>query len=203
MVIGFLLVVTSLPAILLLAFLSPDISNIPLAALCAVPVGPALSAAIYALHHRRRDLTELRPSRQFFHAYRLNVRAVAPVWVIGLAWLSIVGLSLANFWVSGVPGWWAALLIVVGTVAALWTTNALVIASLFDFRLRDLVRLAWEMIPRAPRSTLGNVGVILAAALFAYFTSDLLLIVLSVLFVNVLVVTSRPMVDLVAADYTR
>jgi hypothetical protein len=203
LVIGFLQLLASLPSIVLLFFLAPDVSNFPLAALCVIPVGPALSASVYSLHHRRSDLTELRPTRQYFHAYRLNVRAVLPVWVLGLAWLTIIAVTLANLSFIGFPGWWAVLLLLIGMLAAVWTANALIITSLFEFRVRDVMRLAWFMIPRVPMAALGNAGVIIGAVLFGYFTSDLLLIVVAVIFVNFLVVTSRPMTELVTAEYTR
>jgi hypothetical protein len=202
LVVGFCLVLASAPSIALLAYLAQDISNVPLAAASMVPVGPAVSAAVYALHHRRRDLTQLRPFRQYWYAYRLNVLAVLPVWLIGLAWLTIVGVTLANFWASGFPRWYAVLLLLIAMVAALWTSNAIVISSLFTFRVRDVIRLAWEMIPRVPRATLGTAGVIAGAALFAYATSELLLVVVGVIFVLILVNASRPMVELVTAEYT-
>jgi len=202
LVVGLLFVVASVPSIVLLALLAQDASNIPLAAACAIPVGPAMSAAIYAFHHRRRDLTDLRPLRQYWHAYRLNWRAVLPVWLVGLAWLSVVGVTLANFWLSGFPSWYAILLLLVGALAALWTINAVVITSLFDFRVRDVIRLAWEMIPGSPRSTLGNAGVLIGAGVFAHFTADLVLILCGGVFLRLLVGTSRPMIDLVTDEYT-
>ncbi|HEY7222620.1 MAG TPA: hypothetical protein VH561_03250 [Micromonosporaceae bacterium] len=201
-VVELMLVLASLPGMVALFLLPRDIRNIPLVAACAIPFGPALSAAIYALHHRRSDLTQLRPSSQFWHGYRINVRAVLPIWLIGLAWLTVVAVTLANFWVSGLPTWWAIVLILIGVLALLWLTHGLVITSLFDFRTLDTIRLAWEMIPRAPVSTLGNAGVIIAAVLVAQVASELLVAVLAVLFVLALVRTSRPMVELVTTEFT-
>src|SRR3712207_5924688 len=73
LVIEVLLVVTSLPGIVPLLLLQRDASNVPLAALCAVPFGPALSAAVFALRHRRLDLTDLKPAIAFWRGYRLNL----------------------------------------------------------------------------------------------------------------------------------
>ena len=59
LVVGLFLVLTTLPGLVPLALLDRDVSNLPLVALCAVPLGPALSAAVYALYHRRDDITLL------------------------------------------------------------------------------------------------------------------------------------------------
>ncbi|MFG3300376.1 hypothetical protein [Micromonospora chersina] len=63
LVVELLLVLTTAPGLVALALLDRDVSNLPLVALCAVPLGPALSAAVYALHHQRPDLTDLHPAR--------------------------------------------------------------------------------------------------------------------------------------------
>ena len=52
---------------------------------CALPLGPALSAALYALHHRRPDLTDLRPARAFWRGYRINAVPALRLWVPLLA----------------------------------------------------------------------------------------------------------------------
>jgi hypothetical protein len=197
-----MLVLASLPGLVPLYLLTPDVGNIPLAAACLVPVGPALSAAVYALRHRRSDLTELRPVAQYWQGYRLNWRTVLPIWLAGLAWLAILGLTLGNFWASGLPRWWAGLLLVIALLTLLWLTNGLVVTSLFDFRTRDAMKLAWELIPRKPLAALGNLGVLLGAGLLARLTGDAVVIALAAGFVLVLVHTSRPLIDLVTAEYT-
>ena len=49
-VVELLLLATTLPGLVPLVLLARDVSNAPLAALCLLPLGPALSAALYALH---------------------------------------------------------------------------------------------------------------------------------------------------------
>jgi uncharacterized membrane protein YesL len=202
LVVELMLIVASLPGLVPLFFVVPDLTSIPLVAACAIPFGPALSAAVYALHHRSQDLTELAPMRQFWRGYRLNWRAVLPVWLIGVVWLSIIGITLANFWASGLPTWWAVLLGLIGVLAALWLANAIVITSLFDFRTVDAIRLAWEMIPRRPVGTLGILGVLFAAGVLAYATTEILVGLLGSVFLVALLGTSRPMIALITAEYT-
>jgi hypothetical protein len=185
-----------------LFLLAPDISNIPLAAACAIPLGPALSAAVYASHHRRRDLTELAPMRQFWHGWRVNLRAVLPVWLLGLVWLTVVAVGIAHFRAAGLPRWWLALLTLIGILAALWLTNALLVTSLFEFRFPDTLRLGWELIGRQPVVMLGNAGVLAAAVLIGLFTVEGLVLVLGSVLVLILVATSRPLIDYVKDEFT-
>ena len=201
-VVEVMLVVASLPGLVPLVFVVAAGADLTLVFACAIPIGPALSAAIYALRHRSGDLADLRPARQFWRGYRLNLRAVAPVWLIGLFWLFMVGLTLLNFGASGMPAWWVVVLGLVGVLAVLWLTNALVVTSLFDFRPLDAIRLAWELIPRQPLVALGNASVLLGAGLLAALTNEILVGVLASVVVTVLLRISRPMIDFVTRGYT-
>lgn len=202
MVIEAMLIVATLPGLVALYFVLRYAPNVALVAVCAIPIGPAVSSAIYALRHRSTDLFDLKPMRQFWHGYRINVRGVLPVWLIGLAWLWIVGVSLANFWAAGVPPWWAVVLSLVGVIAALWLTNALIVTSLFEFRTVDVMRLAWELIPRQPLVMLGNGGVLFAAGLLTVATNEVVVGLLGSTVLMALVRTSRPMIDFITEEYT-
>ncbi len=83
-----LVLLTSAPGLAVLMLLDRDPSNVPLAALCLVPLGPALSAGLYALHHRRLDLTDLHPAATFWRGYRGNAVGALKVWVPWLVFVS-------------------------------------------------------------------------------------------------------------------
>jgi hypothetical protein len=202
LVVEAMLIGAAAPGLVALAVVLRYAPHVALVAVCAVPAGPAISASIYALRHRSADLFDLKPMRQFWHGYRINLRAVLPVWLIGLAWLWIVAVTLANFRAAGVPAWWAAILALIGVLAALWLTNALIVTSLFDFRTADAIRLAWELIPRQPLVMLGNGGVLLAAALLTVTTNEIVVGLLGSTLLMALVRTSRPMIDLITREYT-
>src|SRR5262249_27529762 len=140
-IVELLLLVTTVPGLAPLMLLERHPSNLPLVALCLLPVGPALSAALYALRHRSTDLTDLRPAVAFWRGYRGNVVGVLKLWVPLLAWLTIVAVNLANFGAAGVPVWWAVIMVVIAVVATLAGINALIATSLFSFRARDVARL--------------------------------------------------------------
>lgn len=67
-----LLLVAASPGLAGLLLLGPAPTNLPLAAVCLLPLGPATAAALYALRHRDRDLTELHPARAYWRGWRLN-----------------------------------------------------------------------------------------------------------------------------------
>jgi hypothetical protein len=202
MVTELMLVVACLPGLIPLYFVVPAGAHAVLVGLCAIPFGPALSAAIYALRHRSSDLTDLRPMRQFWRGYRLNALDVLPVWLVGLLWLLMIVVTLINFWVAGVPTWWAVILGLVGVIAVLWLINGLIVTSLFSFRTVDAMRLSWELIPRRPLVMLGNAGVLLGAGLLATVTNEILVGLLASTFLMALVATSRPLIEFVAEEYT-
>jgi hypothetical protein len=163
-----LLLAAAAPGLAGLLLLGPDPSNLPLAAVCLLPLGPAVSAAVYALHHRSRDLADLHPARAFRRGWRLNAVPALKLWTPLLGWLTLIAFTLTHFTATGLPRWWAALLAVIGAGALLWGAHALLLTSLFSFRARDTARLAAWFLVRHGRTTLAAASLtILAAALTA------------------------------------
>ncbi|ROT29741.1 DUF624 domain-containing protein [Micromonospora sp. HM5-17] len=201
LVVEVLLVLGTLPGLVPLILLDRDVSNLPLAAACAVPLGPAVAAALYALHHHRGDLTELHPAAAFWRGYRASLGPVLKIWVPLLLWLTIVAVNLANFHAAAVPGWWRVPLIMVGVVTTLWGVNALVVTALFVFRTRDVARLAVHFLGRTPQVTLGTAGLLLTAAVVTAVTSEAVLALLGSVFTLALLGTSRPMINRIREEF--
>jgi hypothetical protein len=202
LVVGLLLALATLPGLLPLALLDRDVSNLPLVALCAVPLGPALSAALYALHHRRGDITDLAPAATFVRGYRANARGALAVWVPALAWLTVVAVTLANFTAAGVPVWWGVLLVVIAGVVTLWTVLALVVTSLFAFRSRDVARLAAYFLGGTPGVTVGVACLLLAVAGMTLLVSEVVPLLLAPLLLLMLLRTCAPMVERIRTEFT-
>ncbi|MEV4754210.1 hypothetical protein AB0J86_03725 [Micromonospora sp. NPDC049559] len=202
LVVGLLLLLTTAPGVVALLLLERDASNLPLFAACALPLGPALSAALYALHRHRPDLTDLHPARAFWRGYRANVRGVLAIWLPWLLWLTVVAANLTYFAAAAVPDWWRVPLVLVAVVATLWGVNALVITSLFRFRVRDVARLALYFLVRDPVVALGNAGVLLAAVLVTAFASEAVLGLLGSPLVLALLRTCRPMISKIEKEFT-
>jgi uncharacterized membrane protein YesL len=197
-----LFLLTVLPGLVPLVLLDRDASNIPLVAACALPIGPALSAALYALRHRSGDLADLHPTTAFWRGYRLNFRAALTVWVPLVIWLAILGVNVGNFAAAGVPGWWGFLMVVVMVSATLWGVNALVITSLFTFRPTDIARLAVYFLVRTPGVTLGNACLLLVAAGVTVVSSELVVVLLASVFTIGLLRTTLPMTARIEKDFT-
>ncbi|MGV9375895.1 hypothetical protein ACWDRB_08775 [Nonomuraea sp. NPDC003707] len=198
---GLFLVATA-PGLIALTLLGGDAANVPLVAACALPLGPALSAALYALRHRSRDMTDLRPAAAFWRGYQANVRGVLKIWVPWLVALAVVGTNLANFAVAGVPGWWAVLLVLVALAALLWAANALVITSLFAFRAVDVARLASYFLMRHPKAALGNASLLIVAGGITMVATELAPALLASAFAAALLWNSRPVIAEVRERFT-
>lgn len=202
LVVEVLLLAAALPGLVPLLLLDRDASNIPLAAACALPLGPALSAALYALQHRRKDLADLRPAAAFWRGYRANLAGALGVWVPWLAWVTIVAINLTHLGAAGVPRWWAVLLALVAALATLAAANALVITSLFAFRAADVARLAVAFLARTPGVALGSACLLIVAAGVTVLTSEAVLALLGSVFAAALLRTCRPMVDAIRREFT-
>lgn len=202
LVIELLFLVGAAPGLILLLLLARDTSNLPLAAACALPLGPAVSASLYALHHRRLDLTDLKPAAAFWRGYRLNARATLRIWIPWLVWLAILAVNLANLAAAGVPPWWGVLLVLVAVAVTLWEANALVITSLFSFRARDVVRLAGYFLVRTRGGTLANACLLIVAAGVTVLSSGAVLALMGSVFALVLLRNSRGMIAEIRQEFT-
>ncbi|MFI5819994.1 hypothetical protein ACIA8I_12815 [Streptomyces rishiriensis] len=197
-----LFLATAAPGLAGLLALGPDPANLPLAAVCVLPLGPAVSAALYALHHRSRDLTDLHPARAFRRGLRLNAWPALRLWAPLSAWLTVIVFTLTHFAATGLPVWWAMLLGVIGVACLLWGAHALVITSLFTFRARDTARLAAYFLLRRRRVTLAAASLLgLAAGLTVVLTEALTVLLTAPLLLSLLQ-SSRPVIVETQEDFT-
>ncbi|MEV1159009.1 YesL family protein [Micromonospora chokoriensis] len=201
LVVELLLLLTTLPGLLPLLVLGRDPSNLPLAALFLVPVGPAVSAALYTVRHQRTDLTDLRPAALFWRGYRTNVSGVLRVWVPTLVWLTVLAMNLAYRDAVGLGSWWSVPLVLLAVGVTLCASNALVITSLFDFRTRDVLRLAVHFLVRTPGVTVGTALLLAAATGVTAVFSEAVLAMLGSVLVLALLRVGDPMVDLIRKEF--
>lgn len=197
-----LFLATAAPGLAGLLLLGPDPANLPLAALCLLPLGPAASAAVYALHHRSHDLTDLYPARVYRRGLRLNALPALKLWTPLLAWLTVIAFTLTHFAATGLPGWWAVLLGLIGVACLLWGAHALVLTSLFAFRARDTARLAGYFLLRHGRATLSAASLlVLAGAMTALLTEALAALLAAPLLLSLLH-AARPVIAETQEDFT-
>ncbi|MER6785377.1 hypothetical protein ABT330_12200 [Streptomyces sp. NPDC000658] len=190
------------PGLAGLPALGPDPANLPLAAVCLAPLGPAASAALYALHHRSRDLTDLHPARAFARGLHLNALPSLKLWAPLSAWLTVIVFTLTHFAATGLPLWWAVLLAVVGAAGLLWGAHALVLTSLFTFRARDTARLAAYFLLRRRRVTLAAASLLVLAAGLTLALTEALTAVLAAPLLLSLLRWSRPVIVETQEEFT-
>ncbi|MEV5324541.1 YesL family protein [Nonomuraea sp. NPDC052634] len=203
LIVELLVLLTAIPGLVAMVLLDRDATNLPLMAACLLPAGPALSAALYALRHRSRDLAELSPAAAFWRGYKLNFGAALKVWAPYLLMLALVGINLTNFAAAGVPGWWGALLIVLAAGGTLWVLNALVITSLFAFRAADVAKLAAYGLGRFPAATLANACLLIVSGGVVFVATEAALALLASVFAGTLLWNSRAMITEVRQRFTR
>ncbi len=197
-----LLFLALLPGLVPLVLLARDAADAPLAVACLIPAGPAVSAALYALRRHRGDLTDLHPAAEFGRGYRLNLGGVLKLWLPYLAVLAVMAVDLAHVRASGVPGWWAAIVVVLAVAATLWMANALVITSLFSFRARDVARLSAYFLGATRSVALGNLCLLVVAVGVVEVSSEAVLALFGVCFVGALLHTAQPMIARVRREFT-
>lgn len=197
-----LLLAAASPGLAGLLMLGPDYANLPLAAVCLLPLGPALSAALYALHHRDRDLADLHPARAYWRGWRLNAVPALKLWTPLLAWLTVIAFTLTHFSATGLPGWWALLLAGIGAGSLFWGAHALVLTSLFAFRARDTARLAGYFLFRHGRATLGAVSLLVLTAAGTALVTEALPALLAAPLLLSLLHSSRPVIAETQEDFT-
>ncbi len=197
-----LLLLTAAPGLAGLFLLAPDPANLPLAALCLLPLGPSAAAALYALHHRGGDLTELRPSRVFLRGWRLGAGPALKLWAPLLGWLTVIAFTLTHFPATGLPRWWAFLLAVTGVGSLLWGAHALVLTALFAFRARDTARLAAYFLFRHPRATLGALSLLILTAAGTALLTEALPALLAAPLLLSLLRAGRPLITETREEFT-
>lgn len=181
------------PGIVGLLLLAREVRNLPLMALCLLPLGPAFSAALYALHaSRRADDLVIWP--RFWRGWRRALRDVLPLWVPAL----VAGTVLCyNVLLGPTVGIEPALVIgswIVLAALALWVVNVLVIGSLFSFRLRDTARLALYYLAARPLVTLGTLSLVVLGAGLAFLTADWVLALAASLFATAVLFNHRALI---------
>lgn len=191
-----LFVLTTLPGLAFGLLLEQDASNAPLYALALVPVGPAVSATVFAWRVREEE-PDVDPARHFWRGYRLTWADALRSSVPALAVLTVVGLTLAYRGAAGVGG---AVLVVqgaVGVLTLLWAVRMLTVTSAFSFRWRDAARIAVWTLGARPAATLGLVSLVILTVGLAWVTFDAVVVLVASALAWFLTRTEAPVLALV------
>ena len=140
-VLEIMFLVTISPGLIVSFFLSPDLSNLPLFAVCMLPVGPSLSALVFAWRRRQMDL-DLSPASRFWRGYRINIVDVLKWWVPFLILVGLGSFVATHLSLTFLPEGSVWIFIVLGVLACLWAAHMFIVTSIFSFRTRDAARLS-------------------------------------------------------------
>ncbi|MDO8143324.1 MULTISPECIES: glycosyltransferase [unclassified Isoptericola] len=191
LVVGVLFALAVSPAVLLFGLRGAGAAGTALVALALVFVGPAFSAAAFALGDRAIE-EGLGPVAAFGRGYRINAMDALVLWVPSV--LALAGLTLAV--ASGIgtaPAWATGVGIGAAVLLLLWLVQATVIASFFSFRARDTAKLALYFLGRLPRSTLVVLVAVVLAGAVGWLMSPALLALLGILWVAAVLRADRPL----------
>ncbi|WP_299039301.1 hypothetical protein [uncultured Pseudokineococcus sp.] len=200
LVVEVMLVLTTAPGLVVALLLAPVASNLPLYALCAVPVGPAVAAALHAWRGFLADPDD-EPSRRFLRGYRLDVLDALRAWVPALVVLTALGVSVANR--ESVPGGGALLVaqLLVGAAVTLWAVRMLSITATFTFRWRDAARLSVLTLGTRPRATLSLLSLLVLTGGITYVTFDAVVVLLASVLTFLLARGEAPVVQQVRDEF--
>ncbi|GAB2453854.1 DUF624 domain-containing protein [Xylanimonas ulmi] len=166
-----LMALVSLPTLAFMLVIDPSPANAPFIAIAALPLGPALSAALYTVRARYTD-EDLAPARAFWRGYRLNWADVLRVWAPAVVVLAIIGFTLAHGDLAGLGAAYRIVLALISALVGVWALHAVAIATFFAFRTRDVARLAVYYLAMAKRSTFGVFALVLIAATVTWFLTE-------------------------------
>jgi uncharacterized membrane protein YesL len=172
-----LLAAANLPLVVLALLLRPDPSLAWLVVLALLPVGPALSAALYAVreHYVAPDVPV---ARAFARGYRLSWRDAAAVSVPVCLLGGVVGVVTAGGRDAGVPGVVAGIAPGVGVLVVVAALHALALRTFFRLPVVAAARVAAFYLVTRWRASLATLVLVAGAAVVATAASDLLLALL-------------------------
>ncbi|MFN3866396.1 MAG: DUF624 domain-containing protein [Demequina sp.] len=194
------LIVATVPTWIAFMFLDRHPSNIPLYAVFALPVGPAIQAAVYAFRSGSDGLPE--PWRRFWRGWRTGLKQSLVVWTpaVVLGGLTLMNLAYADAAAVAFPLVIAGL--VLAGVVAVISVAALTVIATFTFRTRDLAKVTIFGLGSRPMSAIGVLAVAFLAGVLLVFTFDAVLLLLAALFCFGLLATARPMLAAVQQALT-
>jgi len=201
LVLHVLVLVACAPTVIGLPFLPPDISNIPLFALLLLPVGPAVSAAVFAWQQLSRS-QENSISHYFFRGYRLNWRDGLVMWGIGLVFLSILASNIAHANAVAGGSFLLAVWLVLAALISFLTLNALVISALFSFRWRDVARLSAFQLGSSWRTTVGFIAILIMVVGLMILAGEWLIFFIAGPVTWFIWMQARPMIHKVQEGFT-
>lgn len=196
-----MLLLTLAPTIIAWAFLAPDATNVWLYALASVPLGPAISAGLYACRAWGVERDQ-RPAAWFWRGYARGFGPVLRWWIpaLALAAVLIFNIAFADHVAGGAALRPAAVLLL--AVLIVVAGHLLVITTFFSFRVRDAIGIAAFCLGRCPVASIGVLALVLAMVGLGVLGGDVVVVLLAFIFVWLAYVNARSVITLVTERFT-
>lgn len=141
-------------------------SSILLYVVALFPMGPALTALFYTMGKLHRDKI-VQPTKDFFHAYKVNFGISLRYWLIQLVLLTILFVDVLYVLSNDYLVW-----LIIGLaalfVALIMTINGFAVLATFEVSVKNLLIFSAVLIKRHFLNALLNLTTILAFAIIWY-----------------------------------
>lgn len=185
-----------------LVVLAPHVSNALVFAAAALPVGPALVAALYAIERGSGPSEDRTPTQLVLAGLRQGWRQALLFWTPFVTILT-AGLvtTLSDAAETGVGAAWQFAFGIVLLVAVPWLWIVLSVVASFSFRSRDIARLAMFYTLTKPLVSLGLVALTVGLGLLVAQTFDWVLAPLGSVIAWAVITLTRPVTDHLADHF--
>lgn len=194
-------VLASLPAALPPLLLAPSALTTALGVLLLGVVAVALSAALVAWRDEARAAHPA-PWAAFWRGWRRNAGDVLTVLAPALALLAVIAVTTTNIGLAGVGPTYAWVLVGLAALIGVLSVRAVVIASFFSFRVRDVWRLAAFTVFRRPMATVAIVALGICAVGVVWLLNEGVLLLLGGIAARALLHYESGVIDLVREEFT-
>ena len=186
------------PTLVAWTVLGDAAANAAFFVIALLPVGPALSAAVYAMRTWAAS-PDLSPARALWRGYRLNFLDTMKWWavVVAVALVLIVNIVFAESVPFGAT--FRPVGIIVLGLLGVWAGHLLVVSSLFSFRTRDSMRIAAVELFAQWKVSLGFLSLMIVALATVHLGTELALLVFAWAFSGILWLIAQPLI----ADVSR
>jgi uncharacterized membrane protein YesL len=187
--VGFLLLAA--PGLVASLLLEPTPGSLPLLTVLLLPCAPALSATLFAWRRRMLD-PDATPVAAFLRGLAVSWRDSLAVGTPVLGALGVLAWTILNIAQAGTPPGYAWILVAIGAGVVVVGLQALVVATFFTFRYRDLWRLATFHLFRLPLVTLAVLAVLVCCGALLWFTNEAVLLLAAPALARLLLTYERP-----------
>lgn len=204
LLLNFLFIASNLLAFLVFILFIPTISNTIFYFLALIPTGAAVSTLCYCLSISP-DHTNISVVQQFIQIYRRNFIDVLKVWlpILGLFFIFIIDIQYFQQELTVFGQIMNGLFLVLLLLLTVFALYCLLIVVHFNFRVRDVYRLAVYYMFTRIKITTGNIGIGFLTLTGMFFISDFIILFTASLVAWFITMNSSPVLEDIRANFIK